>query len=216
MYGLLITIGIAVSVLIAEKQAKKTSLNTDILWEGTLVLLVCGLIGARIYHVADLWDFYKTNPEQIIQIWQGGMGIIGGIAGALIGTSLYLKHKNEKILEWLDLAAVFMPLGQSIGRWGNYFNKELLPYAFYESTLDFILFLTLFYINRTKKPAGYMTAAYLFGYALIRFILDDFHTHSWEIKGFSVARGVALGTIIVILILYVVHYIRPRRLQTQE
>ena len=62
MYGLLISSGILISSLLAERTAKKRDLNSDVFWDGLLLLLICGLVGARTYHVLDLWEYYSINP----------------------------------------------------------------------------------------------------------------------------------------------------------
>ena len=148
MYGLTITTGLFLSLLLAEqiiqqnKDFKKDDKN--ILWEGFLYMVVCGIIGARLYHVIDYWEIYKDYPFKIIQLWHGGLGIFGAIAGGLIAAIFYLKKKKQTVLKWLDIAGIVTPLGQAIGRWGNVFNKELLPYSIYESAFNLILFLLLF------------------------------------------------------------------------
>lgn len=110
--------------------------NPDHAWNGLILVLILGVIGARIYHILtpspsmqavgiySVLD-YLRNPFQLINIRSGGLGIIGGIIGGLLGLTLYTRRNRLPALAWADLAVVGMALGQSIGRWGNYFNQEL-------------------------------------------------------------------------------------------
>lgn len=175
-YGLSISIAIFVSIKVAEKIIEKE--NEDILWGLSLWAIVIGIISARLYHVLDYFDLYFKSPVKIFYIWDGGLGILGAILGGAIGISAYLKLRGKKILPWLDLISVVMPLGQSIGRWGNFFNKEIFgkpttlpwgiyispekrplmffqnekfhPLFIYESILNLILFTFLYKIYKGK------------------------------------------------------------------
>lgn len=176
-YGLIISIAIFVSIKVAEKIIEKE--NEDILWGLSLWAIVTGIMGARLYHVLDYFDFYFKSPMKIFYIWDGGLGILGAILGGAVGISVYLKIKGKKILPWLDLISVVMPLGQSIGRWGNFFNKEIFgkpttlpwgiyispekrplmffqnekfhPLFIYESILNLILFIILYRTYRKNR-----------------------------------------------------------------
>lgn len=134
LYGFFIALGILAGVLVVEKLQKKLSVISyqlsvvDVLpW-----LLIPGIIGARLYHVVDYWKYYCKNLIRIFYIWEGGMGIFGGILGAIVGLWIFLKFKkfkglkfNQVFLSLLDLGAAGLSIGQAIGRWGNYFNQEL-------------------------------------------------------------------------------------------
>lgn len=176
-YGLSISIAIFVSIKVAEKIIEKE--NEDILWGLSLWAIVIGIISARLYHVLDYFDLYFKSPVKIFYIWDGGLGILGAILGGAIGISAYLKLRGKKILPWLDLISVVMPLGQSIGRWGNFFNKEIFgkpttlpwgiyispekrplmffqnekfhPLFIYESILNLILFIILYRTYRKNR-----------------------------------------------------------------
>jgi len=174
LYGIFISLGIFLSLISAQKIIEKK--NEEILWGISFWAILFGIIGARIYHVIDLFGYYSTHLLDIFKIWRGGLGIWGALIGGIIGTYFYLKFKHEKILPWLDVVSVVVPLGQAIGRWGNFFNNELFGYPttlpwgiyvspnnrpeqflifdkfhplfIYESVLNLILFLTLFKIYK--------------------------------------------------------------------
>lgn len=146
-YGFFIALGILASALIChkikareEKTAKPNWLKKIDIYQLLTYILIPAVIGARLYHNWDYWDYYKENLGEIMKIWQGGLGIFGAILGGIIGLWLYSKSKRLKLKEFkalLDLAGVGLALGQAIGRWGNFFNQELyglptnLPWAIY-------------------------------------------------------------------------------------
>jgi len=171
LYGITISLSIFLCILITQKLVVKYKKNEEIFWGLSFWTIFCGILGARLYHVLDYFDYYRYHQLDIFKIWNGGMGIWGGILGGVLGAIVYLKIKKEKILPWLDIISVVTPLGQSIGRWGNFFNKEIFglptalpwgiyvepekrpveflnyskfhPLFVYESILNFILFLFL-------------------------------------------------------------------------
>jgi len=120
--------------------------SPDHVWNGLLWILVPALIGARLYHIltpspsmAAIGIFspldYLRDPLQLLNFRGGGLGIYGGLAGGLLGLIIYTRRSRIPFLAWADLATVGLALGQSIGRWGNFFNQELygrptnLPWA---------------------------------------------------------------------------------------
>jgi len=117
--------GLFAGGLLGQWQAKRLGLNTDHVWNILVLGLVLGLIGARAYHVIDDWDYYRANPGLIPAIWKGGIGIYGAIAGALLAVVLYTRARKLSFLTWADIGAPCFLLGQTIGRWGNFFNQEL-------------------------------------------------------------------------------------------
>ena len=129
-YGFLLGFGILVGIFFIVKtvnnpyyQVAKSYIDQVLLW-----MLLPGLIGARLYHVIDYWEYYVVDPSQIIFVWQGGLGIFGAIIGAAFGLWLFVKYKKislELFGKGLDLLAIVLSIGQAIGRWGNYFNQEL-------------------------------------------------------------------------------------------
>lgn len=216
MYGLLISIGILVGILIAEKVVEQRGLSKDILWDGTVLLIITGLIGARLYHVIEFWHFYSQELILIPQIWRGGVNILGGLVVATIALIIFLKKKKQSVIEWFDIAVISLPMAQAIGRWGNYFNKELLPYALYESLLDLILFWIIFFWSTDKDVRGLNTKIYILGYAIIRLTLEDLRPFEYQVFGYNATKALAITTIIGILFLYVIHSIRSRWFQIKK
>jgi len=142
-YGILIIGGAVLGAWISAREAKKRGHNPDHVWNLLTVVLILGIIGARLYHVFSQpavgigWDYYKENPIDIIAFWKGlstgnpndigfrGLGIYGGVIGGVIGVLLYTKLNKLKFVEWADIAVPALLLAQAIGRWGNFVNQEL-------------------------------------------------------------------------------------------
>ena len=126
-YGLLITLSVLISFLIAKKLFKQYKLSSNILYDLGFYLVIFGLVGARMWHVFSEFRYYLKNPIDIIEIWNGGLAIHGAILSGILVTYFYFKKQKNKqnILLALDIFAPLVILGQAIGRWGNYFNQEL-------------------------------------------------------------------------------------------
>lgn len=138
VYGLLIGLAVWLAISLAEKIIKQSDLSQDKLISVLPFLIVASLIGARTYHVIDLWDYYQQNWTQIWAVWRGGIGIYGAILGGLVGVLIWKwwqKRTWHQVWLVFDISAIVLPLAQAVGRWGNYFNQELygrpsqLPWA---------------------------------------------------------------------------------------
>jgi phosphatidylglycerol:prolipoprotein diacylglycerol transferase len=131
-YGFLIVIGIILGANVASYLAKQAGRDPDIIWDMLMVTIIPAIIGARIYHVFSQpagglsgWSYYKENPLEALYIWKGGLGIYGAIVGGALGVISFSFYKRMPPLELLDFTAPGMAIGQAIGRWGNYVNREL-------------------------------------------------------------------------------------------
>ncbi len=132
-YGILITLGMSFATYLAGLEAKRRGEDPDIVWDGALLVIFLGLVGARLYHVFSSpndgsgsgWAYYSQNPIEIIAIWKGGLGIFGGLIGGLIGIAYIIWRRRLVFLRWLDIVAPGVLIAQAIGRWGNFANQEL-------------------------------------------------------------------------------------------
>jgi phosphatidylglycerol:prolipoprotein diacylglycerol transferase len=201
LYGLIVGVGIVAGWSVAEKIDPKV--NKVLPW-----VLVGGIVGARLYHVIDQWSYYSQHLLNILAVWNGGLGIFGGVIGGIVG--LIIAYYTIKTLDyWKTLAAIVtgLPLGQVIGRWGNLANNELWgihhePLFLYESVLDLILFGLLWGPTMRGSSSQAKVGAYLVGYGVIRLILEPFKPNPW-IFGYYVAGGfVAVGVILIGLTMY--------------
>lgn len=123
-YGIVIAVAIAVGILLACKEAKRTGQNEEDYLDLALFAVIFSVIGARIYYVAFQWDYYKDDLMSILNIRQGGLAIYGAIIGAVITVIVVAKVKKKSYALFMDTACMGLVVGQIIGRWGNFFNRE--------------------------------------------------------------------------------------------
>ena len=123
-YGIILTTGIILGTFIACYIAKKENLDPNIFMDFVLYDIVFALLGARLYFVIFNWDYYSANPSQIMNIRQGGLAIYGGVIVSILVAIIYTRIKNISFGHFADIATYGLILGQAIGRYGNFFNKE--------------------------------------------------------------------------------------------
>ena len=133
-YGMIIGTGVVAGILLAAYLAKKTNQDVDTYYDLALYAVVCSVIGARLYYVIFAWDSYKDNLLSIFNIREGGLAIYGAVIAAVITVAIYTKVKKKSFWLMADTGAPALILGQIIGRWGNFFNRE----AFGEYTDSFL------------------------------------------------------------------------------
>ncbi len=124
LYGLIIAFGLMLAVIYACKRSRQFGLTTDDLTDGVLCIVPFAILCARLYYCIFQWDSYKENPIEMLYIWHGGLAIYGGVIGAAIGILVFAKVKKVKVGAVLDITSLGFLIGQSIGRWGNFFNRE--------------------------------------------------------------------------------------------
>lgn len=125
LYGVIIAAGVLLGILIAAKVAKKTGQNPDLYWDFALYAVFFSIIGARIYYVVFAWDQYKNHLLSVFNIRQGGLAIYGGVIAAFTTLFIYARLKKQNAFRMADTGVVGLILGQAIGRWGNFTNREV-------------------------------------------------------------------------------------------
>lgn len=144
-YGLLIAMALILSVILAVKQAKSLNFPEGLVYDTILMIIPCAIIGARAYFVACNWDYYKLDWKTIFDIRNGGLAIYGGVILVFIGGLVMCYIRKIPFRELADYCVVYLPLGQAIGRWGNFFNQECfgtttdLPWGMTSSTVEMYL-----------------------------------------------------------------------------
>lgn len=123
-YGMIIGIGVMAGILMAAKEAKRTGQDPEIYYDLALYAVVFSVIGARIYYVVFSWDQYKHDLASVFNIRQGGLAIYGGVIAAILTVFVYGRVKKISFVKLADTAVLGLILGQIIGRWGNFFNRE--------------------------------------------------------------------------------------------
>lgn len=198
--ALAVIVGFIFSYLIAKKYYK--CINPDILYDIASVIIISGIICARLYYCILNYHYYSDNLIEIFNFRQGGLAIHGGIVGGFIFGSLYCYIKKYPILKVADIVSYGLIIAQAIGRWGNFFNSEAYglpakhfiavfipenlkivgyetykyfhPTFLYESILNVLAFLILFFVIRKLniKFDGLIFASYLILYSTIRFFIE--------------------------------------------
>lgn len=123
-YGIFIGLGVILGVLLALHEAKRTGQKPDTYLDFIIYAMIIAIIGARLYYVIFSWDFYSQHPEKIFAIREGGLAIYGGIIGGVLTAIVYSHLKKKSFWVMADTMAPSLILGQMLGRWGNFFNKE--------------------------------------------------------------------------------------------
>ena len=200
-YGLMIALGVIAAVWLCGRLLERRGIGSaDDASSAALWGVVAGILGARLYHVATEWPRFRDDLAAIPRIWEGGLGIPGGLlAGVLVGL-WQAQRRGIAPLQMLTCAAPAIPLAQAIGRWGNWFNQELfgrptdLPWALeiddahngsfpvgttfhptflYESLWNLTLAGLLVWVDRRfKLGPGRLFAGYLIGYGIGRFWIE--------------------------------------------
>lgn len=123
-YGIIIGIGVLAGIALAAFLAKKIGQDPDTYYDLAIYAVILSVIGARIYYVVFSWDSYKNDLLSIFNIRQGGLAIYGGVIAAILTVFVYAKVKKISFGLLTDTAGPGLILGQIIGRWGNFFNRE--------------------------------------------------------------------------------------------
>lgn len=124
-YGLLIGLGVLAGILMAAHMAKVTGQNPEEYWDFAVYAVIFSIIGARIYYVIFAWDFYKEDLLGIFKLRNGGLAIYGGVIAAFITLFVYCRIRKRNPLLMGDTCMPGLILGQAIGRWGNFMNREV-------------------------------------------------------------------------------------------
>ncbi len=236
-YGIIIAAGIVVGVWIAIMQAKKNGYSADLIFDFMLIALPLSIVCARIYYVAFEWDYYSQHPEEIIQVWNGGIAIYGAIIGGIIAAIILSKWKKFPLPKLLDFAGPGLVMGQVIGRWGNFVNQEaygakvtdpalmFFPYAvkvqeqwymatfFYESMWNIGVFILLMWYSKRYKHDGNVFAMYLIGYGIGRFWIEAVRVQTLNIGSVPVSQVVS--AIIIGAGLFYILYCKHKKIENK-
>jgi len=220
-YGILIATALLIGLFIGIKRAPKYGIDPDIVLDFFLYMMPAVVIGARLYYVVFNFDYFAANPSEIIATWHGGLAIHGGIIAGVLVAFILCRVKKINFLSFSDMIIPGLPLGQAIGRWGNYFNQEAygvqtnLPWAItvndavlgmirvhptflYESIWDFFTFgFLLFYESKLKKVNGELFFVYLGLYSIGRFFIEGLRTDSLMFMGLRTAQLISLALVII-------------------
>ena len=239
-YSFLIVLGAALAVILAVREEKRTDLKKDTILDFSLIVLPCGIVGARIYYVAFSWPQFKDNLVSVLKIWEGGIAIYGAVIAGLLTAWIFSRRRKISFFTLCDLIAPGLILAQAIGRWGNYFNQEayglpvndpalqFFPFAvqiqessgltwhmatfFYESVWNLMVFVFLMTARRKWfRYHGDVICFYAFLYASGRLVVEDFRMDS-----LYASSSVRISQLLSVLIcaFLIIRYIRMFRRNT--
>ena len=217
-YGLIIAVGLMLAVMYACRRSKEFGLKEDDLLDGVIWVTPFAIVCARIYYVVFSWADYADDPISALYIWEGGIAIYGGVIGAILGTAVMCRIKKVKFTTVLDLILMVFLIGQSIGRWGNFFNREAFgaatdsffrmglfntrtdaweyyhPTFLYESAWNAAGFLLLASLAGKRKYDGQIALGYAAWYGLGRAFIEGLRMDSLYWGPFRVSQVLAAVT----------------------
>ena len=224
LYGLIIAVGLMAAVVYAWNRSREFGIKNDDITDGVLWIVPFAILCARLYYCAFTWNEkgYAENPISILHIWNGGLAIYGGVIGAVIGVTVFCLIKKIKLPALLDLVALGFLIGQCVGRWGNFFNREAYgaetdfflrmglkltesgskasefhyyhPTFLYESVWNGLGFVLLHFLSKKRKYDGQIALGYIAWYGLGRAIIEGLRTDSLYWGSFRVSQLLAAVT----------------------
>ncbi len=232
-YGLVIACGLAAAVLYACRRSKQFGLKEDDILDGVLYVTPFAILCARAYYCIFSWDIYKDNPISVLYIWEGGLAIYGGVLGAVLGVIVFCKCKKIKVGALLDIVSLGFLIGQSAGRWGNFFNREAFgaptesflrmgllnsftgqveyyhPTFLYESVWNLTGFVLLHFLSKKRKYDGQVALGYAAWYGLGRSLIEGLRMDSLWWGPFRVSQLLAAVSCIAAVSVLAWQHFRP-------
>ena len=215
IYGLIIGLGLMLAVLYGWRRCHQFGIKTDDITDGVLWVAPFAIICARIYYCIFQWEQFADDPISVLYIWNGGIAIYGSVIGAVIGVAVFCYFKKIKFLSVLDLVLLGFLIGQSVGRWGNFFNREAFgaetdifirmglfdkstgvttyhhPTFLYESLWNAVGFVALHFLSKKRQYDGQIALGYVLWYGLGRTMIEGLRTDSLMWGDFRVSQILA-------------------------
>ena len=239
-YGILIVLGLLLAVLFCMKQRSKYGITEDDILDSVLWGIPFGVIGARLYYIVFYLDLFrdaegKLSWSKMVAIWDGGLAIYGAVIAVVLVALVLSRVKEFRLWALMDLVVMGLMIGQAVGRWGNFMNREAFgsettlpwrmqltlttgevvqvhPTFLYESLWNVIgLLLIVFVISRARRFDGENTCFYFLWYGIGRFWIEGLRTDSlylfdWTIAGEPIRVSQALSVVMVFVALALLIY----------
>lgn len=233
LYGAIIALGFLLGILYcAHKSERFIGIPSDVLYDFILWLLPTAIIGARIYYVIFQWDQYKSDPLAIFRIWEGGLAIYGGIIAGLFLVIIWCRRRHIPFGALGDLSIFGLLIGQTLGRWGNFLNREAFgaetdvfcrmgltnpgqatvyvhPTFLYESLWNFVGFLIFhfWFQHHKRRFDGHAMLMYVAWYGVGRMLIEGLRTDSLYLGGTGIRvsqllAGVSALAAIILLVIF--------------
>ena len=231
-YGVIIALGLVLAVIYGLRRSKEFGLKQDDILDGVLWIVPLCIICARAYYVLFELDQYKTFAD-VINIRKGGLAIYGGVIGAVIGVVIFSKVKKVSLPAVLDLVGIAFLIGQSIGRWGNFMNREAYgaptdcflrmglvvngelgyyhPTFLYESVWNAIGFVLLHFLSKKRQYDGQIALGYAAWYGLGRAFIEGLRMDSLYWGPFRVSQVLAAVSCMAAVVTLLVMAIRGNK-----
>ena len=201
-YGLIIAVGMMLAVIYALRRSKEFGLKEGDILDGVLWVTPFAIVCARIYYCVFSWEEYAADPISVLYIWNGGIAIYGGVLGAIVGVIVFCRIKKIRVSTVLDIVLLGFLIGQCIGRWGNFMNREAFgaatdsflrmglyntvtgqweyyhPTFLYESLWNLCGFVLLHFLSRKRKYDGQIALGYAAWYGLGRCFIEGLRMDS--------------------------------------
>lgn len=222
-YGVIIALGFLLGISYCARISKRFGIKEDDLYDLILLLIPLSIIGARLYFIAFKLDYYLANPGEIIEIWNGGLAIYGGVIGGVVAMLIVCRHKKIPWQAMFDLLIFGLLIGQILGRWGNFMNREAFgaetdifcrmkltapdgssicvhPTFLYESMWNLIGFigLTVWERGGGRRYDGQAALGYFFWYGLGRAWIEGLRTDSLYIGNSSLRVSQLLSIVLAL------------------
>ena len=231
-YGVIIALGFLLGITYCAKRSARFGIREDDLYDLVLWLIPLSILGARLYFVLFKLDYYIANPGEILAIWNGGLAIYGGVIAGVIVMVLVCRHKKIPWQAMFDLLIFGLLIGQILGRWGNFMNREAFgaetdifcrmkltapdgssicvhPTFLYESLWNLVGFIALAIWERRggRRYDGQAALGYFFWYGLGRAWIEGLRTDSLYIGGTSLRVSQLLSIVLCLtaLVLLIVN-----------
>ena len=225
-HGFFAFVAVVVAVLLVARWAQREGIVSDVIYSTAIWAIIGGILGARVVHVVDFWDYYSRNPAEIIAIWSGGIGLFGAILGGFLGGAVYARLQGYPIGRLADLTAPALLIAQTIGRIGDIINGEHVskttdlswgfvythpdslsnqwhllsashPVVVYEMIWNMMVLGVLWWLWGRIKPDGMLFALYLSLYSFGRFFITFLREDKTWVFGLQEAHLIAIVVIVV-------------------
>jgi phosphatidylglycerol:prolipoprotein diacylglycerol transferase len=236
-YGIILGTAALVGLLLAIREGRRRGIHPDLFLDLILFAVPVAIICARAYYVIFEWGYYKEHPEEIVQVWRGGLAIHGALIGSVLTGWLFARYKKISFWGLADIAAPSIIMGQAIGRWGNFINQEAHggevsrsfleslhlpdwlinqmyidgsyyhPTFLYESLWNLLGFIILLAMRRLNPRRGELFIFYVIWYSIGRFFIEGMRTDSLMLTD-SIRIAQLIGVVLVVLMLAIFFYRR--------
>ncbi len=212
-YGVIIAFGLMLAVIYGLKRSRQFGLKADDILDGVLWIAPVSILCARIYYCIFEWEHYASDPISVLYIWNGGLAIYGAVIGAAVCVLLFCRQKRVKLGAVLDIVSLGFLIGQAIGRWGNFMNREAHggetdfflrmglweggelryyhPTFLYESLWNAVGFAALHFLSKKRQYDGQIALGYVAWYGLGRALIEGLRTDSLYWGPFRVSQVLA-------------------------